>query len=334
MGTTETAPEAGGELEITELAEFDPERLDGVTAAATGIPFLIMKSVAAEPAAKASKAVVGGKVDEGPDVELGSQILALLGKAIGNEAQELAAGFDGEVCDVQLLSQAAELVRCWTQGEKTAPIDGASAKGAWQYGADEVAKAPREFTEAERKKHAAAGNALPDGSYPIPDKDALRRAAILARSGHGNVAAAKRLIARRARELGVPNPLDDDDGKSGSKKGAVAEGGTAVDTGTSEALTKSDLEAVVTKAMEPFKAELETLRAFKAKVESTAIPGGPVMSANARPMGVQAAEADDLAAKAALMRAKADAATSPSDAAGYRQYARELDEQAAKVTQA
>jgi hypothetical protein len=62
-----------------------------------------------------------------------------------------------------------------------------------------------------RRKSLKAGNALqnPDGtvSYPINNTKDLRSAAILARSGHGNVAAAKRLIARRSRELGVANPL-------------------------------------------------------------------------------------------------------------------------------
>ena len=71
--------------------------------------------------------------------------------------------------------------------------------------------AKREFSQDRREDLADAGHALPDGSYPIPDADALRRAAVLARSGHGDVAAARRLITRRAGELGVPNPLDEDD---------------------------------------------------------------------------------------------------------------------------
>ena len=50
-------------------------------------------------------------------------------------------------------------------------------------------------------------SALGDGSYPIENEEDLHNAAILARSGHGDVAAAKRLIARRAKELKVPNPL-------------------------------------------------------------------------------------------------------------------------------
>ncbi len=82
--------------------------------------------------------------------------------------------------------------------------------GIYRDGLD-VEKDHREFSAEERRHQASAGHSLPDGSYPIPDKDALRRAAILARSGHGNVSSARALIARRARELGVANPLDSDD---------------------------------------------------------------------------------------------------------------------------
>jgi len=47
------------------------------------------------------------------------------------------------------------------------------------------------------------GNSLPDGSYPIRNVAQLHAAAILAASGHGDAAAAKKLIKRRASELGV-----------------------------------------------------------------------------------------------------------------------------------
>lgn len=287
----------------------------------------------------AVKAVVRGKVDEGPDVDLGKQIMALLGQAIGNEAQEIAAGFHGEICDVTMLTQAAELVKCWTQGEQTAPIDGASVKGTWSYAADDVEKAAREFTEAERKKHASEGNALPDGSYPVPDKDALRRAAILARSKHGNWQAAERLIARRARELGVPDPLHDSDGDAG--KSAIAEGDTPVDT-----VTQEFIQAEIAKALQPHKEREQTLGAELAKAVAKAdaaealvkewsakpVPGGPVLSSNARPP-----HAEDVTRKAALIadaeEAERLAATvaDPGDSAAYSQIAARKREEAAKA---
>lgn len=66
-----------------------------------------------------------------------------------------------------------------------------------------VTLTPASETAEGRRKAAKAGHALPDGSYPIEDVKHLHSAATLAASGHGNVAAAKALIRRRARELGV-----------------------------------------------------------------------------------------------------------------------------------
>jgi hypothetical protein len=71
----------------------------------------------------------------------------------------------------------------------------------------------KKFHSAQNRRDlASSGDALSDGSYPIADQEDLHSAAVLARSGHGNVAGAKRLIARRAKELGVKNPLDKDGG--------------------------------------------------------------------------------------------------------------------------
>jgi hypothetical protein len=67
----------------------------------------------------------------------------------------------------------------------------------------------RDVNTAERRSLASSGHALPDGSYPIANTGDLHNAAHLAATGHGNAEAAKRLIARRAQELGVANPLDE-----------------------------------------------------------------------------------------------------------------------------
>lgn len=76
----------------------------------------------------------------------------------------------------------------------------------------------RSFSAEDRRKLAAKGQALKDGSYPIPDKDGLRRAIVLAQSGHGDVQAAIRLIKKRARQLGATDMLPEDWG--GPKKTA------------------------------------------------------------------------------------------------------------------
>lgn len=88
-----------------------------------------------------------------------------------------------------------------------------------------LGKGSRTFTAAQRREHASAGVALPDGSYPMPDADAVRRAAILIRSKHGDWKAAARLLARRVKALGIPNPLKKkpDAGKTAKTAGPAVE---------------------------------------------------------------------------------------------------------------
>lgn len=422
-----------GDVEITEFEAIEVESIKGVGKGANGFPILMMKGLAASqddatsvkpaevadwlPAAKALlaafaadptadpgdllKAVnAAGEVDEGPDIAGGKQAIQLIARLIISEAQELAAGELDEVCDIEMLCQAVDCLRCWL-GMEGAPGGGDAMKGCgccglctglgdgccadcgpgmgksaggvtityppsgvtfsggasggvtsysitvpprvtsltageiaalgdggFAYGPDEVAKDNRTFTAAERKKHAEAGNALPDGSYPIPDKDALRRAAILARSKHGDWKAAERLIARRARELGVPNPLDDDGDEKGTKSMAdVAQDATTVqDEHQDDGLSKA-VEAAVTKALEGPKAELATLRAELAKVADLPRPGGPVM-ALARPTQA-ASDGIDWLAKAAEAERLASTVTDTADAAAYRQLASQYRRKAA-----
>ena len=63
--------------------------------------------------------------------------------------------------------------------------------------------AEREFSEAERERLAREGHALPDGSYPMPDCDAVRRARqSYGRAPQSHRAALVRKINQRNRELG------------------------------------------------------------------------------------------------------------------------------------
>lgn len=346
-----------GDVELTEFEAIDVQSIKGVGQGANGFPILMMKGLPGTPAAKAEpgalsavdiavKAVTGGTVTQDPDISLGHQIMALLAQAIENEAQEIGAGIYGETCDVDLLNCAASMISRWLGHEQSPGPDGddggmmlmqSAAKAVGWAGeqADLFAallKDSREFSADERKKHAAAGNALPDGSYPIPDKDALRRAAILARSKHGDWKAAERLIARRAKELGVPNPLADKD--DDTSKSQIAPEVPAVDTVTQETggLTKA-VEDAIAKATAPLQERIQVLDAELAKVKATPVPTGMVLSRNVQVKTPGGAVNDDLLAKAALYRQKAADATVPGDREGYLALARET-EQAARTKSA
>ena len=57
----------------------------------------------------------------------------------------------------------------------------------------------RDIDTATRRRLAGEGKALPNLSYPIENAEDLGNAATLARSGHGNVAAARKLLSRAGR---------------------------------------------------------------------------------------------------------------------------------------
>jgi len=85
---------------------------------------------------------------------------------------------------------------------------------AWEW----MQEAPRTFSSDVRKKYAASGVAMDDGSYPIPDADALRRA--VASYGRNPTPAVKAHIMKRARALGKSDSLPDD--WKSSKEAGVA----------------------------------------------------------------------------------------------------------------
>ena len=80
-----------------------------------------------------------------------------------------------------------------------------------------------------------------------------------------------------------------------------------------------------------WRAEIATLRDELAKVLAKPIPGGPVMSI-ARAPGGDGAKRTELVAKAAYYRAQAGVISDPGTAEGYRQKAREMEAEAAKLT--
>lgn len=343
--------------DLTEFELIEVESIKGVPQGANGFPHLIMKGMPDADGEGSAKAVTRGKVDEAPDIAIGNQIMALLGQAIGNEAQEVSAGQAGEINDVRMLTRAADIVSAWCRREQAvaAGQDPDASCGCCEWcqgigcgccpgcGNGMVMCAAATEAAEKAKLSAAERDNLPDSAfaipetrdYPIHDETHARNA--LSRVAQNGTDSEKKRVRAAVRKK-YPG-IGDDDSDDSSSKGTddVAEGETTVDTdaqGTGAALTKGDLDAAIAKAIEPLKAENASLREDLAKVKATPIPGGPVMSSLARPMGAQTQEAEDLAAKAALYRAKADACVSPGDREGYRQLARETDAQAAKLTTA
>ena len=93
--------------EITEIVRLDATRVDAVKHPANGFPILLMKAVTAS-----------GEINEKPDITAAERVLNLLAKLIQAEASEMATGAFDEVCDIQLLSQAADLMMCFRRREQ------------------------------------------------------------------------------------------------------------------------------------------------------------------------------------------------------------------------
>lgn len=262
---------------LTEIIKLRADRADGVKNPANGFPVLLMKAVNAQ-----------GGIDEKPDIDGAERALQILAQLIQNEAAEMATGQWGEVHDIEILCEAACLLKYFRCVEQMGDEDDGEplAKEARDSLLKDIESfvSKRKVSTAERKKLATAGNALQDGSYPIDNAEDLHNAAVLARSGHGDVPAAKRLIAKRAKELGVSNPLGSGsaakDAELSEEKTSVPEGG---ETGAeNEAPDVNELvKSAVAEVSKAHEEAITELRDELAKVRATPIPGGPAMSAPA-----------------------------------------------------
>jgi hypothetical protein len=110
---------------------------------------------------------------------------------------------------------------------------------------DELLGLAATLSASDRQELARKGQALDDGSYPVPDLEHLKAAAFLCRSKHGDWRAAEKLIARRAKELGVDNPLEHDGPimtTAGTVHTAIAMAGAAQPEPVAEPLSWADAE--------------------------------------------------------------------------------------------
>lgn len=285
------------------------------------------------------KAVADGKVDEQPDIDGGTKVIEQIADLIIAEAQELKAGQAGEISDIFQLASAAEMIWCWRTGEEaassgsvmpaTALVQSAAKADLSAKDINDLPDSDFAFIESGGTKDSG-GKTVPRSKRHFPVHDAAHVRNALSRapqSPFGDEAMPK--IKAAAKKFGID-----------TAKSQIADEETDVDTGTrNDGQIAKAVEDAVAKAIVPLAKEIADLKSAKdllagklAKVEAQPIPGGPVLSANVqvkRPGG--APQDEGLAAKAALMRQKADEANSPGDRAGYLAYARELDEQARKA---
>jgi cell division septum initiation protein DivIVA len=242
LAPVEAEPESGEPAEAGDLAKAamvdDPQ---GAEPTAPAFDRELALAVAGKAAVRdragaiallpqdAIKAVApDGLQDEAPDIAGGKAVMRLLGQLICNEAEELAAGYLDEACDIRILLQAVSAVTCWLQNEQAAaddpdePYDFDEDGAPIVYiGLDVEADLFKSFTAAQRRAYAKSGVAMPNGDFPIPDRDHLRSAVGRLGNYTGDKAKAKAHLIARAKALGATNLLPDDwAGGSDTAKGA------------------------------------------------------------------------------------------------------------------
>jgi hypothetical protein len=285
-----------------------------------------------------------GQVDETADIEGGKEAIALLAKLIQMEAQELAAGHLDEACDISLLVNAVECLKCWLRREQATeagtemndgiayvalaakfgytPAEVEALSPEMKAALGELAK--RDFSQKEREAAADEGQAMPDGSFPIKTVQDLKNA-IRAVGRAKDPAAAKAHIKRRARALGATDLLPDD--------WKDVEPDVTKTTDAAPAVSKDEIadlvKGAVTEATKAAQERIDALAAELAKVKATPLPGGPVITATATR---KQANGTDLE-KAAYYEQMADRVQDPNAAAGYRKLAAEHRKAAAGQSQ-
>jgi hypothetical protein len=298
------------------------------------------------------KAIVGRKVDEGPDIAGGTAVLGQIADLIIAEAQELKSGQAGEISDIQQLACAAEMIWCWRTGEEavgsgsvmpatalmqSAAIDEArKAAYAARYGeptdtytwdavADKVIEAVIKADMSTKDL-----NDLPDSAFayiePGGTKDSegktvprSKRHFAIHDKAHADNAAARIAQGAKFGEQALPK-VKAAQRKFGedTSKGKLDNRTASVDTETGTAGELATLGKSVedlTKALAASKEREQALEAELAKVQATPVPGGPMMTAVRQP---RAAGTEDHAAKARYYDDMADRVSDPSLADDYR----------------
>jgi hypothetical protein len=114
----------------------------------------------------------------------------------------------GDIVEVSLADFPCDPQNTLSLVDKAAAIDDAElAELAYKSAEADLYK--RDFSASDRKRLAASGHALPDGSFPIENEEDLHNAVRLVGHAHDKAAAKSHIIAR-AKAMGATGSLPDD----------------------------------------------------------------------------------------------------------------------------
>jgi len=284
----EWTPMAKAAVPVTEFEEIDPDELHLVGKGANGFPTLIAKAAAEE---------VGAVLDD------------LLGKADAEKVDCPTCKGKGTIRQGNMKCPDCKGAKKVTPEAAKSIADELELFAKEQAEYETACKA--KYKQADRDKMAEAGQAMPDGSYPIADAEDLAKAIkAVGRGGADHDAIRKHVIARaKALKLSAEIPdtwnadgsLKDDTSKSVTvefelaKDGTLIAGANPANLGTPEPLPAVDENG--TAASTPGSPEWETVDAQNliAAGQKLAVVAQMLESAMSREqMEVAVGQADDM----------------------------------------
>ena len=318
-------------------------------------------------AAKALVAEVLTKADgdglgqnESGDISGAEQAIQTVAQLIISEAQALA-NMPAQDCDIQLLMQAVNALRAFSNREKLEgqAIDPDGNMVTLAAEADTVkAKYSADDLRQMLKDGKAMKNPNGDPSYPIGDEEDLKNAIHAVGRGSGDHSDIRSFIKRRAKAMGKVSMLPDSWNDAGldlaadadtlkiSEPEAVEPDASEPDTtkatdvapdpdalvkALTNALEKADsplrkqFTSIVEASTEATAKSVTELTERLAKVEQMAVPGGPALRRTEADRNL--ARKNDLLSEAARYKTLAMQAGDPDLHKGYSQKARELEMQ-------
>jgi hypothetical protein len=234
--------------------------------------------------------------EEQGDIEGAQNALQCIFQLIISEAQD-ACDNPAQDCDIELLMQAVQALRCYIHREQQQQMGANIVKKPEMIVLDAEPELEKEAAEpdVEKAKYSAEQlrdllsqgkaikNANGEPSFPIADKEDLHNAIRAVGRGSGDHDRIRAYIIRRAKALGASNMIPDNWSSGGSNKAAEAEGGA-------ETTVYVDGEPIDKSAKAEKKA---AKKAAKAELAKAAVEGGADPEALVKALAAALEKADN-----------------------------------------